>query len=200
MRSTPPRDAGRGTDDRRAVILRAALASFAAHGFERASIRDIATRVGMTHAGLLNRFASKDELLRQALDQHHQDMTERAGLIAAQGTDGIGVAVGVFIESLADREMARGWLALKVAATAPDHPAHDFFAARQQEAAAAVTRAARTTPPRAGLDPREAGALLLALRDGLALQWLMNPELRVESAFEQATRLLFSAAVEDPAS
>ena len=51
------------TPARRAEIVRAALASFAEHGYERASLRDIAARANVTHAALLRHFASKDDLL-----------------------------------------------------------------------------------------------------------------------------------------
>ena len=41
------------TPARKAEIVRAASASFAEHGFERASLRDIASRANLTHAALL---------------------------------------------------------------------------------------------------------------------------------------------------
>ncbi|MET0861912.1 MAG: helix-turn-helix domain-containing protein, partial [Microbacterium sp.] len=54
------------TPARRAEIIRAASASIAEHGYERASLRDIAARANVTHAALLRHFASKDDLLLAA--------------------------------------------------------------------------------------------------------------------------------------
>ena len=53
-------------------------ASFAEHGYERASLRDIAARANVTHAALLRHFARKDELLLAALAQRDADDEELA--------------------------------------------------------------------------------------------------------------------------
>src|SRR5207302_765868 len=66
------------TPARRAEIVRAASASFAEHGYERASLRDIAARANVTHAALLRHFATKDELLLAALAQRDADDSELA--------------------------------------------------------------------------------------------------------------------------
>ena len=44
-------------------LLAAAVSLFAERGFERASMRDLAARTGMSLAGLYHHFASKDQLL-----------------------------------------------------------------------------------------------------------------------------------------
>ena len=63
----PPRRQARSTATRTA-LLDAALAEFAAHGFEGASTRSIATAAG-THQPQINyHFESKDELWRAAVD------------------------------------------------------------------------------------------------------------------------------------
>ena len=80
--TTPARRGPRGpyasTPARRAEIVRAASASFAEHGYERASLRDIASRANVTHAALLQHFATKDDLLVAALDQRDADDLELA--------------------------------------------------------------------------------------------------------------------------
>jgi TetR/AcrR family transcriptional regulator, cholesterol catabolism regulator len=48
--------------DRRQVILDAAAALFAEQGYDRSSIRDIASRVGLLPGSIYHYFASKDEL------------------------------------------------------------------------------------------------------------------------------------------
>ena len=49
-------------------ILDAARAVFLAHGFTRASTVDIARRAGVSEGSIFNRFATKDDLFRAAMD------------------------------------------------------------------------------------------------------------------------------------
>ncbi|MBE1488032.1 TetR family transcriptional regulator [Plantactinospora soyae] len=51
------------TLDTRGRILRTALDLFAAHGYQRTSLREIADRLGLTKAGVLYHFPSKEHLL-----------------------------------------------------------------------------------------------------------------------------------------
>src|SRR5690348_16346294 len=69
--------------ERRAEIMHAALASMAEHGYERSSLRDIASRADITHAGVLHHFADKADLLRAALN-YVQEEELSAGLAARE--------------------------------------------------------------------------------------------------------------------
>ncbi|NTW38886.1 MAG: helix-turn-helix transcriptional regulator, partial [Cellulomonadaceae bacterium] len=51
------------TAERRRDILEAALEIFGAKGYNKGPLAEIAEQVGMTHAGILHHFGSKDELL-----------------------------------------------------------------------------------------------------------------------------------------
>ena len=117
---------------RRAEIVRAALASFAEHGYERASLRDIAARADVTHAALLRHFASKDDLLLAALAQRDLDDEELARRIMQSRVPAERVLSSVLADEFAHPEHQRNWLAITVAATNPDHPAHEFFIARRE--------------------------------------------------------------------
>ncbi len=63
----------RGTAKRRAQIIEAAFEEFAAGGYDQASLRSIATKVGITHPGLLYHFGSKEELLVAVLREHEEE-------------------------------------------------------------------------------------------------------------------------------
>ena len=52
---------------KRAEILRAATATFGAKGYNNGPLTEIADQVGMTHAGILHHFGSKDQLLVEVL-------------------------------------------------------------------------------------------------------------------------------------
>lgn len=57
-----------GVDDK---ILDAAAALFARHGFEHTSLKSLADAVGLSKAGLLHHFPSKDALFDAAWEQAH---------------------------------------------------------------------------------------------------------------------------------
>ena len=50
-------------------ILDAARAAFLAHGFTKASTVDIARRAGVSEGSIFNRFPTKDDLFRAAMDE-----------------------------------------------------------------------------------------------------------------------------------
>ncbi|MET8976954.1 helix-turn-helix domain-containing protein [Streptomyces sp. NPDC004539] len=166
------------TPARRTQIVRAALASFAEHGFERASLRDIAARAGVTHAALLHHFSGKEELLVAALAQRDAYDEEQADRSLASGTDGAAVLGELHAEEFADPEQLRHWLALSVAATNPAHPAHEYFTRRGEQLRRRLgTGALRAVHGGPELSLDEKAALVLAMLDGLRLQALLDPSL-----------------------
>lgn len=67
---------GRKRAVQRDRILRAAIGEFAARGYERATMQDIATTLDMTSAALYYYFKTKDDLLFAALDSVLVDLVE----------------------------------------------------------------------------------------------------------------------------
>lgn len=57
-----------GSAGRRREIVDAAADLFAIHGYRGASLREISTRVGISHPGMLHHFKSKDALLDAVID------------------------------------------------------------------------------------------------------------------------------------
>lgn len=164
------------TPARRAQIVRAALGSFAEHGYERASLRDIASRAEVTHAALLRHFADKGELLVAALAQRDADDEEFARRIMGEDVPPEGVLAGVLRGEFARPEQVRNWLAITVAATHPDHPAHDFFVERRARMRSHLSSKRFGTDE----DGRELSAddkvtMLMAMIDGLRIQALLDP-------------------------
>lgn len=173
------------TPARRAQIVRAALASFAQHGYERASLRDISARAGVTHAALLRHFSGKDELLLAALAQRERDEEELAARILESGMSGESVLSAVLRDEFDNPEYQRNWMALTIAATDPAHPAHDFFAGRRQRMR---TRFSSSSLPAlrgsAALSADEKVTLVLAMIDGLRVQALLDPSREVLGLLE----------------
>jgi AcrR family transcriptional regulator len=104
-----------GTPSRRGVarreqILEAAEQTFATGGYAATTLRALAKNIGMTHAGILRHYSSKEDLLR-ALLERLQDRTEAAGRAEPSG-----------------ERLIRLHLTLLGEAAGPDHPAHAFVA------------------------------------------------------------------------
>lgn len=182
------------TPAKRAHILRAAMASFAEHGYDRSSLRGIAARAGITHAGLLHHFTGKDELLTSALEQHESDERRRAAEAMNAGVAESAVLSTLLAAEFDEPEDLRPWLALTVQASDPAHPAHAFFAERRERARDYFRRGARPTSTNGvTLDEDEKAVLVLAIVDGLRLQALMDP-----SQDYPAVLTKFMALVLDP--
>ncbi|WP_447648139.1 TetR/AcrR family transcriptional regulator [Microbacterium forte] len=174
---SPPRRRGpsASTPARRAEIVDAALASFAEHGYERASLRDIAGRAGLTHAALLRHFSGKDELLPAALAQREAHEEDVAAQIMTAELPGAQILSEVLAAEFSDPEYQRNWMGLTVAATNPDHPAHDFFVGRRERMRTRFSDGPLPISDSEHLTADEKVTLVLAMVDGLRIQALLDP-------------------------
>ncbi len=180
------------TAARRIAIARAALESFAEHGYERASLRDIARRAGLTHAGLLHHFRDKDELLAAALTERDAQDTERVAAALAAGLPAADQLAGILEHNLRSPELVRTWAVLSAAASSPDHPAHGYFTERYEQVrhTTEVELARARDAGEGRRDVESEAMLILAVLDGLQVQWLLNPELDVVAALRRFVELL----------
>jgi AcrR family transcriptional regulator len=167
------------TAERRRTILATALEVFAESGFRGASIREIASRVGMTDTGVLHHFGGKGKLLLEVVKQKED---EDAGAIG-----------DAFLRDLVAKNGTRSgtvrlFTTLSAEATDPDHPAHDHFVKRYEHvrAVAAERLATETAQGRipSTIDPAIAARLMLAVMDGLQIQWLLDPTLDMGAAYD----------------
>lgn len=183
------------TPARRAQIVRAALASFAEHGYERASLRDIAARANVTHAALLRHFRSKDELLLAALALRDADDEELARRIMSAEIPAERVLSSVLEDEFAHPDRQRNWLAITVAATNPDHPAHDFFVARRDRMREYFSSGSLDLSRGSeSLTADDKVTMLLAMMDGLRIQSLLDPSRDVLGLLETFMRTIRTPA------
>ncbi|MCL2516274.1 MAG: TetR/AcrR family transcriptional regulator [Microbacteriaceae bacterium] len=163
---------------RRQQILDAAMALFGEVGYRSASLREIAARSGISHPGLLHHFSTKEELLLAVL-QRRDDIDSAE--FSIDGDDGVGTLRSV-LELVARNTQRRGvvelYAALSAEATTADHPAHAYFVQRYRTTLTTMTRAfedaGRQGALRAGIHPGHAASQLIALMDGLQVQWLLD--------------------------
>ncbi|MCX5262599.1 TetR/AcrR family transcriptional regulator [Streptomyces sp. NBC_00199] len=199
MAEPPGRAKARGpyakTAARRTDIVRAARDSFAEHGYAGASLRDIAKRAGIAHAGLQHHFRTKEELLTAVLAQRDDEEWER-GLTATDTTVAARSHLEqVLLEHQKAPELMRLWAELAVAASRPDHPAHGYFVDRDQRVHTRLVQGLRERAAggelRDELDPESAASLLQAVLSGLQVQWLLNPRLDVIESLNCFMSLIF---------
>jgi AcrR family transcriptional regulator len=165
--------------ERRDAILAAANEVFASRGFRGASLATIAKRVGMSEPGLLHHFASKEELLLELLKLRDQHDDERIGAARAAHTNAHDLLVELCRQNAGRPGIVRLFTILAAESVDEDHPAHDWFLDRYRErrrqvaaGLAAEQRDGRVDP---ALDVETIAAQILAMFDGLQIQWLLDP-------------------------
>lgn len=183
------------TAARRAEIVRAARDSFAEHGFTRASLRDIAERAGITHAGLLHHFQNKDDLLAAVLAERDTEEWQY-GLSRVAGMDELAPHLGELLRHhQKSPELMRLWIELAAAASRPDHPAHAYFVQRYDAGRTHFAQGMREKADRGelhtGLAPDHAATLLQSVLNGLQLQWLLDHDLDIVGPIHAFLDLIF---------
>lgn len=92
-------------------------------------------------------------------------------------------------------EQGRNWLAITVAATNPDHPAHEFFVARRERMRSHLSsRRFGTDADGEELSADDKVTMLMAMIDGLRIQALMEPDHDVLPLLEIFMRLIATPA------
>jgi AcrR family transcriptional regulator len=190
--------------ERRRQIIDVATSVIADRGFWGVSMQDIADRCGLTVPGLLRHMESKVGLLIAVLE--HRDVEDARSLRTHLGTSEDEVPddwagrgpTGVDLRRLCaatmrrnatQPEMVRLFTVLAAESLEPTHPAHAYFARRQEQAAAAYTALAEPLTDRPELLARQ----ILAMMDGLQLQWLRNPQaIDLTQEWETAAEALFA--------
>ena len=172
-----PLDGEPDTRSRRDQILDAALELFSTAGYRGTTIAAVAKRVGITDAGVLYHFKTKEELLVGALA--HFDRAVEADLDGAR-LRGIEL-LRVVREWGAGMEQAPGVSSLLILLSAEhlteDSPARRFFQRRYHALldryTAAFAAASSAGDLRSDLDPVWEATALIAHLDGARLQWFL---------------------------
>ena len=163
---------------KRREIIEQAMALFGEVGYRGAALREVAARSGISHTGLLHHFPTKEALLQAVLE--HRDREDAAALTAdgSSGVDGLRRIADLVAVNAARRGIVELFTVLAAEATSAEHPAHTYFVRRYQDTvvvtAGAYRRAAAAGALRETIDPDVAGRQLVALLDGLQLQWLLD--------------------------
>lgn len=180
-RRGPGRPRGSRSGQTRPQLVAVASEVFAERGFRGASLADVATRAGLTQAGLLHHFGSKADLLAAVLE--HRDDIDAVTLDRLEprqpGFDTLGTLVDLTQMNIARPEIVRLFATMSGEAVNPDHPAHAWLTRHfdlSRDRFAEQIRAGITAGTiRAEAPVDTIVAILIAVMDGLQIQWLLDP-------------------------
>lgn len=129
--------------ERREEILKAATELIAASGFKGVTLEAFAAACGMTKAGLLHHFRSREELLIAVLERRDTlDLTSVVDALepAPDAATARAVMSGFVRRNLAQRSLVQLYTVLSAEALDPAHPAHAYFQTRLHEGRAMLQR------------------------------------------------------------
>lgn len=166
---------------KREQILKAAVEIFGNKGSTNGTLADVAEQVGITHAGVLHHFGSKQKLLLEVLA--YRDQADVAELAEKHIPGGPELFLHLVRTAFANEKrpgIVQAYTVLSAESVTDDHPARDYFEERYTTLRREVTAAFHELCAQEGVrDPdtiAAASAAILAVMDGLQLQWLLHPE------------------------
>jgi AcrR family transcriptional regulator len=173
-----PRGSYAKTEARRQEILKAAFEVFSTSGYRAGSIQEIADKIGLTKTGLLHHFPSKEALLESVLTLRDEDSWAGAGIATGDGMETLNGIVRLVHNNSTVPGLVALHCVLSAESTDPTHPAHEYFQRRynwvREVGSQAFSDLDRRGRLRAGVVPAAAARQLVALMDGLQLQWLLD--------------------------
>ena len=172
-------------EDRKQRILEAAQRLLTRNGWRNTTLSQIAKEAGVSAAGLLHHFESKEQLLhavvdaRDADDDAHADRSgdlleeiARAGERAERAPELVGTYSVLLVENLM-----------------PDAPLHDRLLARQQAAIQIVTslirRGQESGRYRNDFDAATKAVQIVSLVNGLEITWLLDQSVPLREALRE---------------
>ena len=170
------------------------------NGWRSTTLAQIAREAGVSPAGLLHHFESKEQLLHAVLDARDADDDAHAD------------TAGDLIEEIArvaDRfhrspELVGTFAVLLVENILPDAPLHDRLLRRYQDAVDILVGAIRKGQAagryRADMDPAVKAVEILAFVNGMETTWLLDPSIPLTEVFKEYAASLAREFAPEPMS
>jgi len=168
------------TARRREEILQAAMVTFGAKGYYNGSLVEIADKVGITHAGVLHHFGSKDQLLIEVLEYRDRaDVEHLRGHQAPTGLDLFRHLVATARANMDRPGIVQTYTVLSAESVTDAHPGQAWFQARfrglRDLLAESLKQVCGPDNLRPDSDIEAAAEAIIAVMDGLQIQWLLDP-------------------------
>ncbi|MFC7944896.1 MULTISPECIES: TetR/AcrR family transcriptional regulator [Microbacterium] len=189
------------TLEKREQILKAAIEIFGNKGSTNGTLADVAEQVGITHAGVLHHFGSKQKLLLEVLA--YRDRDDVAGLAQKHIPGGPELFLHLVRTAFTNEKrpgIVQAYTVLSAESVTDEHPSRPFFEERYTTLRREVTAAFHELCAQEGVrDPDSvaaASAAILAVMDGLQLQWLLHPgAIELGATSEFAIRAIVNAVL-----
>ncbi|MFV8319616.1 MULTISPECIES: TetR/AcrR family transcriptional regulator [unclassified Mycobacterium] len=177
-------------EDRKQRILEVAQRLLSRNGWRSTTLAQIAREAGVTPAGLLHHFESKEQLLHAVLDARDLDDDTHSD----RGGDLLGEIAQVADRFSRQPELLGTFTVLLVENIAPDAPLHDRLVNRQRAAteivAAGIRRGQAAGRYRADIDPAVKAVEILAFIHGMEMTWLLDPSIPLAEVFKEYAETL----------
>ncbi|MGC4175885.1 TetR/AcrR family transcriptional regulator [Demequina sp.] len=158
-------------DERRAAILSTAMAIIDEQGHQGLTMRGLARECGLSAPGLMHYFPDMPTLV-VAVVQYREERDEELFSAIEPGPGMSRRMVDAMIDNIVARPKAAELFAIVEAqAIDPRHPGHEYFLGRAE---AIVTQFAPIVAEEYA-NPEELIRQILAVADGLQLNWLRDP-------------------------
>ena len=163
-------------------IVQEANRLFGIYGYSGTRMSDIAEAAGLTLPGLLHHFANKEELLVNVLeDRDRADQKFYEVLFKdSAGKNPLDVLYSLVQHNQTIPEIVRMFTVMSAESITPEHPGHEYFVRRYRyfrEQYLSLLKESQTSGQiRSDINTEELGLLVMAVMDGLQLQWLLDPE------------------------
>jgi AcrR family transcriptional regulator len=169
----------------REQLIEGAIECLRTKGYARTTARDIAAAANANLASIGYHFGSKEALLNEAITRTADAWTERLGqtAFAAPGASPLEQMGASWVAMRAEFEEMRPVLTGFIEAVAQAAWSEDLrevmashYADTRRAVTEMVARSLGDAGTEAGADPQVVASFLLAVCDGLVLQWLLDPE------------------------
>jgi AcrR family transcriptional regulator len=172
-------------EDRRQRILSVAERLLARNGWRATSLAQIAKEAGVTPAGLLHHFESKEQLLHAVLDARDEDDARHADY---ESGDLVTEIIRVPQRFQRAPELVGTFTVLLVENIAPDAPLHDRLHERYRAAidilTANIESGQRRGKYRSDVDVADKAVEILAFINGMETLWLLDPSIPLAEVFK----------------
>lgn len=177
-------------EDRRQRILAVAQRLLTRNGWRSTTLAQIAGEAGVTSAGLLHHFSSKEQLLHAVLDARDAQDLEDADISG----DLILEIRKVVTRMERHPELVGTFIVLLVENLTPEAPLHDRMLDRWRTAVELVARAIRSGQDsgryRLDIDPQMRAVEIVAFLNGMEISWLLDRSIPLADVFNGYTQSL----------
>ena len=189
--SSKPRGQYAKGAERREQIIQTATDVFATEGFEGTALKRVAELVGVKEATLFHYFRGKQELLTAVLAER-----DRRSMAAMDTDAGLPLMVRSAERNRAEPGLTTLYAVASATAHDPGHDSHGYFKDRFAEVVDVLTvdieRRQAAGQARTDLPAKDLARLVVAISDGLQLQWLYDKEVDVADGLSQFIDVLMA--------